>query len=68
MLDYTLDTANAILHIRPKSWLEQVDFEQLAQPSTRLSPERGDLAGLIIETPAFLAGHRLEPWLRICAS
>ena len=30
MIEFTLDTANSILHLRPKSALEKADFEQIA--------------------------------------
>ncbi len=53
MIEHTLDTANAILHIQPKSSLEQADFEQLAQAVDPFIAETGDLAGLIVETPEF---------------
>ena len=53
MIDFTLDTTNAILHIRPKSSLEEADFEQLAKAVNPFITGTGDLAGLIIETPAF---------------
>jgi len=51
MIEHTLDTANAILHIQPKSSLKQADFEQLAQAVDPYIAGTGDLAGLIIETP-----------------
>ena len=53
MIDYTLDTANGILHIQPRSSLEQADFERLAQAVDPFIAETGDLAGLIVETPEF---------------
>ena len=53
MIDHTLDTANAILHLRPRSALEPLDFEQLAKAVDPFIAERGDLAGLIVETPGF---------------
>jgi len=53
MIDHTLDTANAILHLRPRSALEPSDFEQLAKAVDPFIAERGDLAGLIVETPGF---------------
>ena len=53
MIEHTLDATNAILHIRPKSSLEQADFEQLAKAVDPFIAGTGDLAGLIIETPAF---------------
>ena len=53
MIEHTLDTTNAILHIQPKSSLEKADFEQLAKAVDPFISGTGDLAGLIIETPAF---------------
>ena len=53
MIEHTLDTTNGILHIQPKSSLEQADFDQLAKAVDPFISETGDLAGLIIETPAF---------------
>ena len=53
MIDHTLDTANSILYVRPKSPLEKDDFEQLAQTADPHIEKTGGLAGLIIEAPAF---------------
>ena len=53
MIDHTLDTANAILHLRPRSALEKADFEQLARTVDPFISETGHLAGLIVETPGF---------------
>ena len=53
MIEHTLDTTNAILHIQPKSSLEQADFEQLAKTVDPYIAGTGDLAGLIVETPGF---------------
>jgi hypothetical protein len=53
MIEYTLDKTNAILHIQPKASLEQADFEQLAKAVDPFIAGTGDLAGLIVETPAF---------------
>jgi hypothetical protein len=53
MIEHHLDTTNAILHLQPKSSLEQSDFEQLAKAVDPFIAGTGDLAGLIIETPAF---------------
>jgi len=53
MIEHHLDTGNAILHIQPKSALEKADFEDLARAVDPFIDETGDLAGLIIETPAF---------------
>lgn len=53
MIEYTLDTAHSILYLRPKSALEQGDFEQIAKMVDPYIGETGNLAGLIIEAPTF---------------
>lgn len=53
MIEHTLDTEQSILYLRPKSALAQADFEQLAATVDPYIAQTGDLAGLIIETPAF---------------
>jgi hypothetical protein len=53
MIEHTLDTAHSILYVRPKSALEQADFEQLAKTVDPYLGETGELAGLIIEAPRF---------------
>jgi SpoIIAA-like len=53
MIEHTLDAANSILHVRPKSALEQADFVELAKTVDPYIAETGDLAGLVIEAPGF---------------
>jgi hypothetical protein len=53
MIEHTLDTTHSILHLRPKSALEQGDFAQLAKAVDPHIEKTGDLAGLIIEAPGF---------------
>ena len=53
MISHSLDTANAVLHIQPQSSLEKADFEKLAAEVDPFISESGDLAGIIVETPAF---------------
>ncbi len=53
MIEHTLDSANSILYVRPKSKLEEDDFIQLTKTVDRHIEERGDLAGLIIEVKSF---------------
>jgi len=53
MIEHTLDTAHAILHLRVKAPLERSDFEQLAAEVDPYIEKSGDLAGLIIEAPTF---------------
>lgn len=53
MIEHTLDTANAIFYVQPKSFLEENDFIQLAKTVDPYIEKTGDLAGLIIQTPTF---------------
>ena len=53
MIEHTLDTANAILYVRPTSALEKEDFAQLAKAVDPFIERSGALAGLIIEAPGF---------------
>lgn len=53
MIEHHLDTATSILYVRPKSALNQGDFEQLAKAVDPYLEATGDLAGLIIEVTAF---------------
>jgi hypothetical protein len=53
MIEFTLDTANSILHLRPKSALEKADFEQITAAADPHIEKAGGLAGLIIEIKAF---------------
>jgi hypothetical protein len=53
MIEHSLDTAHSILFVRPKSALQQEDFVQLAKTVDPFIEKTGDLAGLVIETPAF---------------
>jgi len=53
MIEHSLDTVHSILYVRPKSALEQADFEQLAKTVDAYLGETGELAGLIIDAPAF---------------
>jgi hypothetical protein len=53
MIEHTLDTAQSILYIRPKSALEQSDFVELAKTVDPYIRDTGHLAGLIIDAPTF---------------
>jgi len=53
MIDFDLDAANSILHVRPKSALSEADFANLAKAADPHIEATGGLAGLIIETPSF---------------
>ena len=53
MIEYDLDKEHSILHVQPKSPLEQDDFVKLAAAVDPYIEATGGLAGLIIEAPAF---------------
>jgi SpoIIAA-like len=53
VIEYSLDKAHSILHLRPQSALEQDDFVQLAKIVDPYIQETGGLSGLIIEAPKF---------------
>src|ERR1700733_2325310 len=53
MIDYDLDTAHSILQVRPKSALDKKDFVEFEKAVYPESEATGDLAGLIIDAPAF---------------
>jgi hypothetical protein len=51
MIEYNLDTEHSILHLQPKSAIEQDDFVKLAKAADPHIEATGGLAGLIIENP-----------------
>ena len=53
MIEYDLDIEHSILHVQPKSAIEQDDFVKLAEAVDPHIEATGDLAGLIIEAPGF---------------
>ena len=53
MVEHTLDTARSILYVRPRAALAQDDFIELARTVDPCIEETGNLAGLVIEAPAF---------------
>jgi SpoIIAA-like len=53
MIEYDLDTENSILVVRPESALDKDDFAELAKAVDPHIEATGDLAGLIINAPAF---------------
>ena len=53
MIEYDLDKEHYILHVEPKSSLEQDDFVKLAQAVDPYIESTGGLAGLVIEASAF---------------
>lgn len=53
MIDYELDTAHSILHVRPESAIKKDDFTKLATLVDAHIEATNDLAGLIIEAPGF---------------
>jgi SpoIIAA-like len=53
MIESSLDTAQSILYVSPKSALEQADFVKLAEKVDPYIEASGGLRGLIIDAPAF---------------
>jgi hypothetical protein len=53
MIEHTFDAEHAMLLVRPKSALQREDFEQLAAAIDPYIEQTGDLAGLIVDAPAF---------------
>ncbi len=53
MLEHSLDTAHGILHLRPKGALEKEDFAKLARTVDPFIESKGELAGIIVDAPAF---------------
>jgi SpoIIAA-like len=53
MIEYDLDTEHSVLKVRPKSALDKNDFVELAKAVDPQIEAAGDLAGLIIDAPAF---------------
>jgi|GEM_PF-5510717 len=63
MIEYDLDKEHSILHVQPKSPLEQDDFVKLAKAVDPYIEATGGLAGLIIEAPAFPGRNRQDLWI-----
>jgi hypothetical protein len=53
MIEYDLDTEHSILHVQPKSAIEQDDFVKLAKAVDPHIEATGGLSGLIIEALSF---------------
>jgi len=53
MIEHTLDAANGVLYIRPKTKLEESDFVQLAKEVDPYILKSGGLTGVIVEAHAF---------------
>jgi hypothetical protein len=53
MIEYNLDTEQSILHVQPKSAIEQDDFAKLAKSVDPYIEATGGLDGLILEAPRF---------------
>ena len=60
MIEYDLDTEHSILHVQPKSAIEQDDFVNLTKAVDPHIEATGGLAGLIIDAPSF--PRMEEPW------
>ena len=53
MIEHTLDSAHSVLYLRPRAALAQDDFIEVARTVDPYIEETGNLAGLVIEAPAF---------------
>lgn len=53
MIEFSLDTAQSILYVSPKSALEQADFVKLTERVDQYIEASGELRGVIIDAPAF---------------
>ena len=53
MIEHNFDTVHSILHVHLKGPLEQGDFAELAKTVDPYIEKTGDLAGIVIEAPAF---------------
>ena len=53
MIEHTLDAANSVLYVRPKSAIAKGDFEQLAKAVDPQIEKSGGLAGVVVEAGAF---------------
>jgi SpoIIAA-like len=53
MIEFDLDAGQSILYVRPRSALAADDFVKLARVVDPHIEATGNLAGLVIETPAF---------------
>ena len=67
MIEHILDKERSILYVRPRSKLQQDDFEQLAKTVDPYIEENGALAGLIIEVTSFPGWESLGRWRVIFA-
>lgn len=53
MLEFNLDEKDSVLTVRPKSALEESDFENLAKAVDPYIAKTGDLRGIIVDAPEF---------------
>src|SRR5215467_7782477 len=53
MIEHDLDETHSILHVRPRSALQEADFAEIAKTVDPYIEATGGLAGLIVETPGF---------------
>mgnify|MGYP000014583227 CR=1 FL=1 len=67
VIEHTLDTTNSILYVRPKSALEQADFEQLAKAVDPFIEKQAISLALSSRRRRFRDGKVLARWRRIFA-
>ncbi|MDL9998207.1 STAS/SEC14 domain-containing protein [Variovorax sp. J22P240] len=53
MIEHTFDTTHSILYVRVKGALQLGDFAELAKTVDPYIEQTGDIAGIVIEAPAF---------------
>ena len=53
MIEYELDKEHSILHVQPKSAIQQDDFTKIAEVVDPHIEATGDLAGIILEATGF---------------
>ena len=68
MIEYNLDTEHSILHVQPKSAIEQDDFGKLAKAVDPHIEATGGLAGLISKLRGSRDGEVLGQWSTSFAS
>jgi len=53
MIEHTLDTESGILHLHPKSALQESDFLELASVVDPYLESHGEIKGVIVDAPGF---------------
>lgn len=64
MIDYTLDEANSVLHVRPMGPLQKDDLDTLSQAVDPFIERTGGLNGLLLEVAQFAGWTNLAAAVR----